>query len=142
MKEAIRVLPGEIQMTDPVLIAIDQLTSDAVPERVAEIQDLWQRYSPHFIITADKPTFSMEQEKGSGVFSLTGAPCFRQKIRMPRRPRLAARDLAYLVLNRRVGRLPLFDKSKVRQSPFVFTISHTPFAPLPLALLRYDCIPQ
>ena len=30
---------------------------------------------------------------------------------MPRRLRLAARDLAYHVLNRRVGRLPLFDKS-------------------------------
>jgi putative transposase len=28
---------------------------------------------------------------------------------MPRRPRLAAGDLAYHVLNRRVGRLPLFD---------------------------------
>lgn len=27
---------------------------------------------------------------------------------MPRRPRLAAGDLAYHVLNRRVGRLPLF----------------------------------
>jgi len=30
---------------------------------------------------------------------------------MPRRPRLAAGDLAYHVLNRRVGRLPLFEKS-------------------------------
>ena len=30
---------------------------------------------------------------------------------MPRRPRLAAGDLAYHVLNRRVGRLPLFDKT-------------------------------
>ena len=29
---------------------------------------------------------------------------------MPRRPRLAARDLAYHVLNRRVGRLSLFEK--------------------------------
>ena len=29
---------------------------------------------------------------------------------MPRRPRLAAGELAYHVLNRRVGRLPLFDK--------------------------------
>jgi len=29
---------------------------------------------------------------------------------MPRRPHLAAGDLAYHVLNRRVGRLPLFDK--------------------------------
>ena len=29
---------------------------------------------------------------------------------MPRRPRLAAEDLAYQVLNRRVGRLPLFEK--------------------------------
>jgi len=29
---------------------------------------------------------------------------------MPRRPRLAAGDLAYHVLNRRVGRLPLFDQ--------------------------------
>jgi hypothetical protein len=29
---------------------------------------------------------------------------------MPRRPRLAAGDLAYHVLNRRVGRLLLFDK--------------------------------
>ena len=29
---------------------------------------------------------------------------------MPRRPRLTAGDLAYHVLNRRVGRLPLFDK--------------------------------
>jgi len=29
---------------------------------------------------------------------------------MPRRPRLAAGDLAYPVLNRRVGRLPLFEK--------------------------------
>jgi len=29
---------------------------------------------------------------------------------MPRRPRLAAGDLAYHVLNRRVGRLPLFEK--------------------------------
>ena len=29
---------------------------------------------------------------------------------MPRRPRLAAADLAYHVLNRRVGRLPLFEK--------------------------------
>ena len=29
---------------------------------------------------------------------------------MPRRPRLATGDLAYHVLNRRVGRLPLFDK--------------------------------
>ena len=29
---------------------------------------------------------------------------------MPRRQRLAAGDLAYHVLNRRVGRLPLFDK--------------------------------
>ncbi|GAB1723193.1 MAG: hypothetical protein NTNFB01_20890 [Nitrospira sp.] len=29
---------------------------------------------------------------------------------MPRRPRLAAGDLAYHVLNRRVGRLALFDK--------------------------------
>ncbi len=29
---------------------------------------------------------------------------------MPRRPRLAAGDLTYHVLNRRVGRLPLFDK--------------------------------
>ena len=29
---------------------------------------------------------------------------------MPRRPRLAAGDLAYHVLNRRVGRLPPFDK--------------------------------
>lgn len=29
---------------------------------------------------------------------------------MPRRPRLAPGDLAYHVLNRRVGRLPLFDK--------------------------------
>lgn len=28
---------------------------------------------------------------------------------MPRRPRLAAGDLAYHGLNRRVGRLPLFD---------------------------------
>ena len=28
---------------------------------------------------------------------------------MPRRPRLAAGDLAYHVLNRRVGRLPLFE---------------------------------
>ena len=30
---------------------------------------------------------------------------------MPRRPRLAAGELAYHVLNRRVGRLPLFEKS-------------------------------
>jgi putative transposase len=30
---------------------------------------------------------------------------------MPRRPRLAAGDLAYHVLNRRVGRLPLFSKA-------------------------------
>ena len=30
---------------------------------------------------------------------------------MPRRPRLAAGDLAYHVLNRRVGRLPLFETS-------------------------------
>ena len=29
---------------------------------------------------------------------------------MPRRPRLAAGDLAYHVLNRRVGRLLLFEK--------------------------------
>jgi putative transposase len=29
---------------------------------------------------------------------------------MPRRPRLAAGDLAYRVLNRRGGRLPLFEK--------------------------------
>ena len=29
---------------------------------------------------------------------------------MPRRPRLAAGDLAYHVLNRRVGRRPLFEK--------------------------------
>jgi putative transposase len=29
---------------------------------------------------------------------------------MPRRPRLAAGDLAYHVLNRRVGRLSLFEK--------------------------------
>jgi len=29
---------------------------------------------------------------------------------MPRRPRLAAGDLAYHVLNRRIGRLPLFEK--------------------------------
>ena len=29
---------------------------------------------------------------------------------MPRRPRLAAGDLAYHVLNRRVGRLSLFDQ--------------------------------
>jgi hypothetical protein len=29
---------------------------------------------------------------------------------MPRRPRLAAGDLAYHVLNRRGGRLPLFEK--------------------------------
>ncbi|THI83033.1 MAG: hypothetical protein CAF41_015200 [Nitrospira sp. CG24A] len=29
---------------------------------------------------------------------------------MPRRPRLAAGDLPYHVLNRRVGRLPLFEK--------------------------------
>ena len=29
---------------------------------------------------------------------------------MPRRPRLAAKDLAYHVLNRRVGRLSLFDQ--------------------------------
>ena len=29
---------------------------------------------------------------------------------MPRRPRLATGDLAYHVLNRRVGRLPLFEK--------------------------------
>ena len=29
---------------------------------------------------------------------------------MPHRPRLAAGDLAYYALNRRVGRLPLFDK--------------------------------
>jgi len=29
---------------------------------------------------------------------------------MPRRPRLAAGDLAYHVLKRRMGRLPLFDK--------------------------------
>ena len=29
---------------------------------------------------------------------------------MPRRPRLAAGDLAYHVLNRRVGQLPLFDE--------------------------------
>lgn len=29
---------------------------------------------------------------------------------MPRRPRLAGGDLAYHVLNRRVGRLPLFEK--------------------------------
>lgn len=28
---------------------------------------------------------------------------------MPRRPRLAARDLVYHLLNRRVGRLPLFE---------------------------------
>ena len=34
----------------------------------------------------------------------------RYKSRMPRRPRLAAGDLAYHVLNRRVGRLPLFEK--------------------------------
>ena len=30
---------------------------------------------------------------------------------MPRRPRLAAGELAYHVLNRRVGRLSLFEKS-------------------------------
>jgi putative transposase len=30
---------------------------------------------------------------------------------MPRRPRLAAGDLAYHILNRRVGRLPLFEKA-------------------------------
>ena len=30
---------------------------------------------------------------------------------MPRRPRLAAGDLAYHVLNRRVGRLPMFEKT-------------------------------
>ena len=30
---------------------------------------------------------------------------------MPRRPRLAAGDLANHVLNRRVGRLPLFEKA-------------------------------
>lgn len=30
---------------------------------------------------------------------------------MPRRPRLAASGLAYHVLNRRVGRLPLFEKA-------------------------------
>jgi len=31
---------------------------------------------------------------------------------MPRRPRLAAGDLAYHVLNRRVGRLSLFERRK------------------------------
>ena len=35
---------------------------------------------------------------------------FRCNIPIPRLPRLAAGDLAYHVLNRRVGRLPLFDK--------------------------------
>jgi len=32
---------------------------------------------------------------------------------MPRRPRLAAGDLPYHVLNRRVGRLPLFEDQKM-----------------------------
>ena len=44
------------------------------------------------------------------VFSWQDRDDFGRKIRMPRRPRLAAGDLAYHVLNRRVGRLPLFHK--------------------------------
>jgi hypothetical protein len=32
---------------------------------------------------------------------------------MPRRPRLVAGDLTYHVLNRRVGRLPLFEDQKM-----------------------------
>jgi hypothetical protein len=38
---------------------------------------------------------------------------------MPRRPRLAAGDLAYDVLNRPVGRLPLFAVRKMCPEPFI-----------------------
>ncbi len=40
---------------------------------------------------------------------------------MPRRPRLAAGDLAYHVLNRRVGRLPLLDKPPASAAPTLTT---------------------
>lgn len=36
---------------------------------------------------------------------------------MPRRPRLAAGDLAYHVLNRLVGRLPLFENPTRMKDP-------------------------
>ena len=65
---------------------------------------------------------------------------------MPRRPRLAAGDLAYHVLNRRVGRLPLFDKPADHAAPaneqdpptadpcslLPSAISHAPFTLLSL----------
>ena len=41
---------------------------------------------------------------------MTGSRRIGTRSPMPRRPRLAAGDLAYHVLNRRVGRLALFDK--------------------------------
>ena len=42
---------------------------------------------------------------------MTESPGFLQKIRMRCRPRLAAGDLADHILNRRLGRLPLFEKA-------------------------------
>ena len=52
--------------------------------------------------------FTPKKRGRESFLDSTGAA--RYKVRMPRRPRLAAGDLAYHVLNRRVGRLPLFEK--------------------------------
>src|SRR5687767_2723388 len=48
------------------------------------------------------------QEKGRESF-LSGPPCDRCDDQMPRRPRRSTGEIAYHVLNRRVGRLELFD---------------------------------
>ena len=72
--------------------------------------------SPSLLPHLHRPSCLKGEEKGrrKGVGSLfLTAPriVFVRRSAMPRRPRLAAGDLAYHVLNRRVGRLPLFEKA-------------------------------
>jgi len=51
-----------------------------------------------------------EQQRGRESFLDVNPSSSHTRSRTPRRPRLAAGDLAYHVLNRRIGRLPLFEK--------------------------------
>jgi putative transposase len=100
----------------------------SLPIEIRDVNDEWTRSRDdnNFRITSqsvnggntisfgydtDSLLTSGEGGKGVGSLFLTPRRVSRSKRRMPRRPRLAAGDLAYHVLNRRVGRIPLFEKA-------------------------------
>jgi hypothetical protein len=54
---------------NPVEEAIKRVILESTPERKDELEQLWNEYSPNFVLYDDKPGFSMETAFGSVLFT-------------------------------------------------------------------------